>query len=126
VSGAIRNAYPNLKNSGSGGVCLYNFCFRIERGDLVIVSDDRRRSLVMEVEGGYEFKPTPESAPIGDYQHQRRAVPIEIDPDKLWIEAGAAPRDGQNIRWPLIECQRSINAATKERLVGAATRRAAL
>ena len=117
VSEAIRDAYPDLKNSGSGGVCLHDFCFRMERGDLVIVSADGQRTLVMEVEGSYEFKPKPEPAPIGDYQHQRKALPLEIDPDELWNEVGAGPRDGHNIRWTLIECRRTVSAVRKERLL---------
>jgi hypothetical protein len=91
----------------------------MESGDLVIVSTNAGRSLVMEVQGDYEFKQTAEPDPIGDYQHQRRAVPIAIDPDALWQEAGAALRAGQNIRWTLIECERPIDADTKSRMVNA-------
>jgi hypothetical protein len=119
ISSAIRETYPDLHNSGSGGVCLYNFCFHVKVGDLVIISGNGRRSLVMEVEGDYQFKPHPEAQPIGDYQHQRKATSLPIDPDALWRQAGGGPRDGHNIRWTLIECRRPIENATKKKLIGA-------
>lgn len=124
ISDAIRDADPDLPNRGSGGVCLYDFCFRMEIGDLVIVSGNGRRSLVMEVEGDYEFKPDPEPEPIG-YQHQRKATSLPIDPDELWRQSGGGPRDGHNSRWTLIECSNPIDRTTKEKLTHAASRRPA-
>ena len=117
ISDAIRDVYPTLKNSGSGGVCLYDFCFRMGLGDLVIVNANGRRVLVMEVQGDYCFKPKLEPPPIVHYQHQRKATRLPIDPDELWREAGRGPRDGHNIRWTLIKCRLPIDVATKERLL---------
>jgi hypothetical protein len=124
ISDAIRSTYPDLRNSGSGGVCLYDFCFRMEVGDLVIVSGDGRRSLVMEVEGEYEFKAGAQPEPIGDYQHQRRATSLPIDPDQLWRQSGSGPRDGHNIRCTLIECRKPIDRAAKEKMMHVAKSRA--
>jgi hypothetical protein len=117
VSDALRETYQFLNNIGSGGPCLFAFCHRMSRGDLVIVSGEGHRSLVMEVGGDYEYKSEPEPAPIGDYQHQRKATMIAMDPDDLWIEAGADAREGHSIRWALVECAKPINQATKERLL---------
>jgi hypothetical protein len=116
ISEALRETYPDLKNAGSGGPCLLNFCHQMGRGDLVIVSDGHRRKTVMEITGDYEYKSELEPAPIGDYQHQRNATMIAIDPNELWLEAGSGAIRGQSIRWTLIECARPINGATKQRL----------
>jgi hypothetical protein len=118
ISEAISEFYPGIGNAGSGGACLYNFYFSMRPGDLVILSIGGSRSLVMEVEGGYEFKNTPEEPPIGDYQHQRKASILPIDPDALWHCAGSGPIDGQSIRWALVQCRKPIDAATKAKLAG--------
>ena len=118
ISDAINKFYPHAGNAGSGGVCLYDFCSRMQSGDLVILSTKQGRKSVMEVEGAYEFKPTPEEPPIGDYQHQRKASILPIDPNLLWRCAGSAPKIGHSIRWTLIECLKPIDAATKASLVG--------
>ena len=118
ISLAVNEFYPGIGNAGSGGVCLHNFYFRMRPGDLVILSTGGRRALVMKVEGNYEYKLTPEEPPIGDYQHQRMASILPIDPDVLWRCAGGAPTAGNSIRWTLIECLKQIDATTKAKLLG--------
>ncbi len=116
VADAIRRTYPNLNNAGAGGVCLHNFCFRMRRGDLVIISCAGRRTRVVEVDTDYVYCPDPEPAPIGNYQHQRDAKPVEIHPRALWLEAGARPKPQHNRRWSLIEAAAPITGATLARL----------
>jgi len=109
--------YQDLHNAGHGGASLYNFCYNVTIGDLVILSTGRKRSLVMEVEGGYEFNKTSEKPPIGDYYHQRKATVLPIDADKLWQVAGGEPIAGHNIRWTFIKCQKPIDEAMKAALL---------
>lgn len=121
ISDAIKNKmeYQALKNAGHGGASLFNFCYNAQPGDLVILSKNGKRYLVMEVEeGGYEFDSTSEKPPSGDYQHQRKARVLPMDADKLWQLAGGAPVAGHNIRWTFIKCQKPIDEAMKAALVG--------
>src|SRR5579871_4956464 len=89
ITVAIKAHYPALRNAGSGGVCLFDFCYRMQQGDFVILSTGSKRVLVMEVEGDYEFRPLSQPHPTGDYQNQRTAKIVPIDPDELWRRAGA-------------------------------------
>ena len=41
---AIKERYPVLRNAGLGGVCLYDFCHRMQPGDLVILSTGKKRA----------------------------------------------------------------------------------
>ena len=116
ISLAIKEHYPYLNNGGQGGACLHSFYSDVQPGDLVILSTGGKRSLVMEVEGGYEFKDEPEPSPIGDYQHQRKAVVLPIDANKLWRAAGSSPADGHSIRWTFIKCQKPVSAEIKSEL----------
>jgi hypothetical protein len=125
IAREIRKTYPYLNNSGSGGACLYDFLHRMEIGDLVIISAGGRRQFVMEVEGDYEFSKGRVHKPIGDYQHQRRASSLKMNPDELWREAGGRPATGHNIRWTLIECAKPIDGDQKSKLLSSAARRTA-
>jgi len=118
ISAAIKKYYPELKNAGHGGASLYHFCYNVQPGDLVILSTGQKRSLVMEVEGGYEFNSASKKPPIGDYHHQRKASVMPIDADKLWQVAGGAPIAGHNIRWTFLKCLKPIDEAMKAALVG--------
>ncbi len=117
ISDAIRVTYPGSTNAGNGGPSLYDFCFTMTRGDLVIVSAARRRRCVMEVVGDYTHRPAPEPKPIGEYQNQRRATSVAIDPDALWHEVDGGPRKGQSIYRPLIRCRKDIDVARKNALM---------
>ena len=90
ISDAINKFYPGIGNAPQGGRCLYNFCYHMQPGDLVILSTGSRRALVMEVKDGYEFKSNPKDAPMEGYQHQRKAKTLPIDPNMLWPCAGSA------------------------------------
>src|SRR5436309_1212195 len=62
----IRDAYPELNNAHLGGPSLLRLYDEMRAGDLVIVSDGKRRRLVMRVEGEYQWDPRPSPVP-GDY-----------------------------------------------------------
>jgi hypothetical protein len=104
IAAAIRDKYPDLDNSGHGGASLWNLYACVEEGDLVILGDGATRRLVMEVKGPYEWVACPADGPGGDYQHQRAAVHTDLDPDEVWIKAGARFAKGQNPRWTLSMC----------------------
>lgn len=72
------------------GQCLYDFRFRMRPGDLVIVSTGRggSRKVVMEVLGEYEWRAAPDCISEPNYQHQRKARIVDMDPDQLWKAAG--------------------------------------
>ena len=55
ITSAIRTEYPALDNSHLGGAGLWDFYAQIQNGDLVILSANKPRVLVVEVEGDYEW-----------------------------------------------------------------------
>lgn len=106
IADAIREHYPMLTNAGRGGPSLWDFWVEMARDDLVILSDSHRRGAVMRAVGDYEFVARGDEL-VGDYQHQREAEEVGIDPDELWARAGGkAP--GQSIYRPLIRCRRDV------------------
>lgn len=93
ITSAIRTQYPYLGNSHLGGVSLWDFYAQMQNGDLVILSANKPRILIVEVEG--------------DYQHQRRViVRRDLSPEDVWKKAGAAAR--QNVHQTLIRCERTL------------------
>ena len=107
ISAAIRRKYPMHTNSGLGGPSLWNFYAEIQQRDLVILSSGRRRELVLEVQGDYEWT---EPSDPKEYPHQRRARVRRLDPDHLWRMAGLGPALGQNSRWTLFRCANPVSA----------------
>jgi predicted Mrr-cat superfamily restriction endonuclease len=106
ISLAIKSEYPELNNWALGGPSLWDFYAEMKKGDLVILSANQPRVLVVEVEeedGDYEWTNEP-PGPTEDYQHQRRVLIRRAqDPEDLWIRAGGeAP--GQNVHRTLIRC----------------------
>lgn len=101
ISRVIRDFYPGLPNSGPGGVCLYDFCYSMKKGDLVILSTGKKRVLVAEVSGGYEHKSRSEKPPIGNYQHQRKAQISErvVACSWCWSSAGVQHSVGTHKAW---------------------------
>ena len=58
----------------------------MQNGDLVILSANKPRVLVVEVDGDYEW--TEESPFEGDYQHQGRViVRRDLSPEDIWKKA---------------------------------------
>lgn len=113
IVGAVRNEYPGIQNAPLSGGQLWNFCHTLTQDDLVILSLGKSggRSLVVQVEGDYEFVP-PEEAPLrDDFQHQRKVEITPLDPNRLWQLAGSQPAIGHSIRWTLIKCLRSVVAS---------------
>ena len=105
ITSAIKTAYPNLDNSHLGGASLWDFYEEIQRGDLVILSANKPRVLVVEVDGDYEW--ADESPFEGDYQHQRSVIiRRDLSPEEVWKKAGGAAR--QNVHQTLIECERPL------------------
>lgn len=102
LSSLIRVAYPKLDNAHLGGPSLFRFHEQMRIGDLVIVGDGRRRRLVMEVTGDYEWVGDQPQLRLGDYHHQRKAKICAAEvPDELWQRCGASAASGESIRWPL-------------------------
>ena len=107
ITSAIRTEYPALDNSHLGGASLWDFYAQIQNGDLVILSANKPRVLVVEVGGDYEW--TEESPFEGDYQHQRRViVRRDLSPEEIWTKAGGAAR--QNVHQTLIRYERALTA----------------
>ncbi len=109
ITAMIRDAYPELSNAHLGGPSLWRLYDEMRAGDLVIVSDGKRRRLVMRVEGEYQWDPRSSQVPPGDYQHWRPATLIREDPDELWQRSGAREASGENIRWTLARCDGSAD-----------------
>lgn len=98
-------AYPDLDNSHLGGASLWDFNDQMQNGDLVILSANKPRILVVEVEGNYEWR---ESPFVGDYQHQRAVIiRRDLSPEDVWKKAGGAAR--QNVHQTLIRCERTLS-----------------
>jgi len=105
ITSAIKISYPDLDNSHLGGASLWDFYEQMQNGDLVILSADKPRVLVAEVDGDYEW--TEESPFEGDYQHQRRVIiRRDLGPEEIWKKAGGAAR--QNVHQTLIQCERPL------------------
>ena len=84
---------------------MWDFYAEMQKGDLVILSANKPRVLVVEVEGDYEW--TDESPFEGDYQHQRGVViGRDLSPEDIWKKAGGAAR--QNVHQTLIRCERTL------------------
>jgi predicted Mrr-cat superfamily restriction endonuclease len=80
-------------NVQHGTNSLHDFCYQMRAGDLVIVSDGSHRRSVWQVVGAYEYA-EPAASPL-NYQHQRAARAVELDPEELWQQAGGRLADGQ-------------------------------
>lgn len=114
VKDAIRNAYPDARNVGQGGLNVWSFYDEMKHGDLVLLSSGTTRALVVEVTGDYVWEAeaptiiygTPEQ--VGEYQHQRRVRLSAWSPESLWRAAGADAAKGQSIRWSLVRCARLV------------------
>jgi hypothetical protein len=95
-------------NVQHGAHSLYDFCYGLRPGHLVIVSGRSLRRGVWEVdrEGEYEYA-EPAAAPL-NYQHQRRARRTELDPDALWLQAGGRLAGGQINYRTLGRCAKEV------------------
>lgn len=103
IAEAVRGVYPGIANSGEAGRCSWSFCNTMRLRDLDIISDGRKRHLVVEITGAYEWRPDPRDQPQENHPHQRRVrIRRDIDPDGLWSASGGRPVPGDNIRWALV------------------------
>jgi hypothetical protein len=93
-------------NVQHGSTSLSDFCFRLKPGDLVIVSDKVRRRQVWEVVGDYEYVEA-SAAPL-NYQHQRQARIVAMDPDALWRRAGGKLCPGEINYRTLGQCAKGV------------------
>ena len=103
ISERAKEMYPDNRNCSVSGPQLWKFYQEMKMGDLVILSANGRRQRVMEVISEYVFDP--EASDETSYAHKRHAIPVEMDANELWKQAGGmAPR--QAIYWSLIRCAR--------------------
>ena len=106
ITQLIREGKHPYNNAGQGGACLWNFYIAMQKGDLVILNTKHGPSLVVKVKGDYEWQA--EEPALPDYRHQRLVEVSEWNPKDLWHKAGAGPISGDNKRWTLIQCARSL------------------
>lgn len=109
IKAAIRDRYPipHFRNNAHlGAPSLWDFCHTMQHGDLVILSGRTPRTVVVEVNGDYEYVEG-ESPLEGDYRNQRSVRFTDIDPNKLWFAAGQAP--GKTVYQTLIQCAHAVN-----------------
>ena len=104
IAAMIRQERPDLNNAHLGGPGLWRFYSEMAIGDLVILSDGKRRRAVMCVTGDYEWTDAPQPGLPGMYFHQRSVRRAEDDPNDLWERSGAGPARGESIRWTLVRC----------------------
>jgi hypothetical protein len=107
----LRHTHRGAANWRHGSFSLYDFCFKMKSGDLVILSiGEGKRRLVMEVVGSYEHV-APSQAPV-NYQHQRKARLVDMDPNDLWEQAGGKSLPKEIYYRTLVQCAESIDEAT--------------
>jgi hypothetical protein len=92
-------------NAQHGSHSLYDFCFTMQPGDLVIIGDGKRRRQVWEVVGGYEYA-QPAAGPLNQWHH-RQARKLDLNPNELWQRAGGELRAKINFR-TLDQCAKGI------------------
>ena len=97
---------PIRNNFKSGSESLWSFCHDVCIGDLIILSGNKTRELVVEITGDYEFVPG-DSPLFGEYNHQRAMEITQYDADKLWRAAGGLEA-GVSRYQALVRCQRSV------------------
>ena len=110
IKSAIKSHYlpPHPNNGGSGSESLWSFCHDVQIGDLIILSGDKSRELVVEVTGDYEFV-AGKSPMFGEYNHQRQVEITEYDGEKLWASSGGLEAGVSRYR-TLVKCQNAIDA----------------
>ncbi len=114
ISKVVKEFYPDRRDASDGGYSLYDFCYSMRSSDLVILNAERKRALVVEVVGDYEYKPLPEEPPLGDYQHQRQVnILKKVNADDLWRSAGSHAVAGRSVYGALVECRKPIDVATR-------------
>lgn len=97
IGSCIREAYPTLQNSHTGGPSLWNFWRNMMPGDLVIIVARSRRKHVVEVTGDYCYS----VEGIGGYCHLRSAALTPLNGDELWEASGGKAADGESMFWTL-------------------------
>ena len=98
----IREVYPTLDNSATGGPSLWNFYRHVRIGDLILLRHDNVNHAVAQVTGNYDWKQDAEDGEentLDDYPHMRRVKFIPQNPQKLWDETELVY--GQNQHWTL-------------------------
>jgi hypothetical protein len=94
-------------NARLGSFSLWDFCYKMKPGDLVIIGDGTQRLKVWEVGGDYEYVVDPLAFPL-NYQHQRKARTVDRNPDVLWRQAGRKLLKGQINYRTLGQCANGI------------------
>ena len=111
IKSAIKTHYTPMHrdNSSSGSESLWSFCHDVQIGDLVILSGDKSRELVVKVVGDYEFVPDFTEL-FGEYNNQRKIEITEYGGDKLWELAGGLEAGVSRYR-TLVKCQDAVDSA---------------
>ena len=102
ISRRIAAKYPELANAHIGGPSLWRFLREMTEGDLVLLAGGGQRFGVFEITGSYSWVSPHDS--LGDYQHQRAAVPTGHDPEVLWKALGSTIAAGEAMRWVVALC----------------------
>ena len=101
---------PIRNNFKSGSESLWSFCHDVRIGDLIILSGDKSRELVVKVVGDYEFV-AGDSPLYGEYNHQRAIEIAQYDGEKLWRAAGGLEA-GVSVYRTLVRCQNAVDGDT--------------
>ena len=79
---------------------MWNLFHEMQRDDLVLLSARKARVAVVRVLDDYVFADDNRSE--DDYFHQRRVEFTNLDPEKVWRDAGGAAAHGEGIYQTLI------------------------
>lgn len=101
ISSKLQDIRSTVSNAMMAGPSLWNFFKKVEIGDQIIVTANRKRRYVFEVTGSYFYDNV--NSILG-YAHQRQAALTDINPEQLWQASGAGVAEGENIRWTLAKC----------------------
>lgn len=100
LKAVIKEQYPQWRSVSSGSRSLWNLFHEMQRDDLVLLSARKARVAVVRVLDDYVFDDGNRST--DDYFHQRRVEFTNLDPEKVWRDAGAAFAHGEGIYQTLI------------------------
>ncbi|HVF85442.1 MAG TPA: hypothetical protein VM821_05645 [Abditibacteriaceae bacterium] len=98
IKAAIQLRYPKANNAHAGSRSLWNLFNEMQNEDLVLLSAQKPRVVVVRVLNNYDWNDQVRfiNAVNDDYFHQRQVEFTNLDPEKVWRSAGGAPTQGEN------------------------------